>query len=545
LVGSLQCQEYLAQKPVTINSTFSGEVGPELIDFLNGAMQLPAWLRIKPMDFQDSTLTFSNGKNPRITASMALQDDLDVSLAATLEDESLSIGSLKLEDRQSSCSLTAAKENGKLSLTFDGSLYESTMKKLVDISWLNGGSIDGQAKVSVNLIKHDDFSGEGELVGKRLALDIGRAMPFTINRIVVKAELDRIMIPEAQVHWLDSTLDLSATAEPGFKSRPTLAIEISADAIDADRIMHIIYGEDGPGNTESADRTLSLPFRGKVELKFDSLNAMGFVIQPFRAGIRVDDEFLIRLDEAQICGLPVEGRAELVQRDLRYQLHYGATGLKLENVTNCIFGKHLKADGRLDLSGQLAGSVRSGDLSQGMSGKLDVRVTDGHVYRNIVLLNLLKFLNISQVLSGEISAEKMMEKGLGFGQIQSSVKLSKEKIHYETLAMDAEEFKVSGSGEIDLVEKRLDFTLLVAPLKTSSDLLEHLPLIGDIAETLETIPLSLKGSFEDIHLFPLAPSAVEQELISIMTDTLGIPVKLVHFDHFNKNKDEGGISPAN
>lgn len=94
--------------------------------------------------------------------------------------------------------------------------------------------------------------------------------------------------------------------------------------------------------------------------------------------------------------------------------------------------------------------------------------------------------------------------------------------------------KVSGTGEIDIRNKQIDFTLLVAPQKTMETVLGHIPLIGGTLETINTIPLRVGGTIDDIHVLPLAPSAVGFELKEIMKQTLDAPMKLVHMDKYHK-----------
>jgi hypothetical protein len=54
--------------------------------------------------------------------------------------------------------------------------------------------------------------------------------------------------------------------------------------------------------------------------------------------------------------------------------------------------------------------------------------------------------------------------------------------------------------------------VLVAPLVTLDRIFEHIPLFGGILEALHTIPLGAKGTLDNIHIYPLAPSAVAYEL---------------------------------
>jgi hypothetical protein len=70
----------------------------------------------------------------------------------------------------------------------------------------------------------------------------------------------------------------------------------------------------------------------------------------------------------------------------------------------------------------------------------------------------------------------------------------------------------------------------VTTQKTVSTLLGDIPLVGDALQTFTTIPLTLKGTIDDVHVLPLAPSAIGYELREVTKQTLGIPLHLVHLD---------------
>jgi hypothetical protein len=134
----------------------------------------------------------------------------------------------------------------------------------------------------------------------------------------------------------------------------------------------------------------------------------------------------------------------------------------------------------------------------------------------------------------------MIEKGFGFKFFRIQARLQDGRLLHEKFILNGDEMTITGAGEIDLLHEHIDFTLLVAPQKTLDSILGHIPLIGGILHTIDTIPLRLKGTFDDIHVLPLAPSAVGYELKEVMKETLGIPIKLKHIDelHESEGSDE-------
>jgi len=53
--------------------------------------------------------------------------------------------------------------------------------------------------------------------------------------------------------------------------------------------------------------------------------------------------------------------------------------------------------------------------------------------------------------------------------------------------------------------------MLVAPFKIMDCLVSHVPIVGGVLHTLDTIPIRIKGTLNDVKVLPLAPSAVDYE----------------------------------
>jgi hypothetical protein len=87
---------------------------------------------------------------------------------------------------------------------------------------------------------------------------------------------------------------------------------------------------------------------------------------------------------------------------------------------------------------------------------------------------------------------------------------------------------VTAAGEHDLQSGRFDLIMLVAPLVTLDRIFDYIPLIGGILTTLDTVPLSAKGTLDNVQVYPLAPSAIGYGLAEMMKKTVERPIKLIH-----------------
>ena len=84
-------------------------------------------------------------------------------------------------------------------------------------------------------------------------------------------------------------------------------------------------------------------------------------------------------------------------------------------------------------------------------------------------------------------------------------------------------------GEIDLIDQKINLTVLVAPFKTVDRIIKLIPVVRHISslEPLITIPLRVHGSLKDPKVTALSPSAIGDELLAMMKRTLGLPFKVI------------------
>jgi hypothetical protein len=87
----------------------------------------------------------------------------------------------------------------------------------------------------------------------------------------------------------------------------------------------------------------------------------------------------------------------------------------------------------------------------------------------------------------------------------------------------------------------LDLNLLVTLQVTLGRVLDKLPMVGGVLQGLNTIPLGVKGTLDNVRIQALAPSAVSYELKNIMENTVKGPIKLMNIGR--KPAAEGKTSP--
>jgi len=74
------------------------------------------------------------------------------------------------------------------------------------------------------------------------------------------------------------------------------------------------------------------------------------------------------------------------------------------------------------------------------------------------------------------------------------------------------------------VRKKVDLSVLVAPLKTADNLLQYMPLLNHMFEGgLISIPFQVTGDLSNPDVRPMSASGTGTELLNLMKRTLRAP----------------------
>ena len=532
-------RQYLDGIDKDVSLTFDGYMGPQTTRWFSQVLRAPPWLKFQPLTFAPSHLNYSNNGNRTLSASLAIQDGPKIFTHMQLASNEVVVKKLVVDDRASRATLGIAYKNRELDVSFNGNLHKSTLDRLFQEDAHLSGWIDGNMRVHMDLEHLYNLSLDGELNGHDLLVPLKSESPLKVNRLAINGDRHTILIKSADLSWSDLRLNMSGSVEPRAPKHLWLDLDIDADSVDADHLMQTLKGKNDHQDQTSTAKPPSLPVQGNIRFKTERLKFRTLTVQPLHADISLKNDIAdITLTETRMCGISAPGIFKVSPQSLQFDLKPDAHDQELTSTLDCLANEIFKADGKYSLSGSFQGRGKAQDLLKTSSGRFELKVTNGHIYRDIVVMNVLKFFNVTQILTDQVSAKQMMESGFGFKHFQVQARLQGGKILHEKFILNGNEMTITGAGEIDLLNEHIDYILLVAPQKTLDSILRRIPLIGGILHTIDTIPLSLKGTYNDVHVFPLAPEAIGFELMETMKETLGLPIKLTHIGGLN----EGGGS---
>jgi len=505
-----------------------GRLGLKSVQWLSKVLHVPPQVHIRPLTLSTSHINYARNGKKTISADLALQDGLKISTDLVLSSDKSTIKKIFIQDHASKATIGFSLRNKILTLSFKGNLHKSTLDKLwTQNPWLNG-RLDGDINAHINLRHPLKSAAWGNLKGNEIIYPWKPDSPLKIIDFALDATTHEINLKSADVTFSGNDLHAGGTMKRSAK-KVLVDMDISSDSIDLDHLIQALKTSKENIGRGNSLKSLPIPVTGNIRFKTERFNIGRFSWNPLHADISLNNDTAnITLNKALLCDISTPGTLKVSPPNIEFDLEAVAKDQKLNPAKTCLVGGTFKADGTYSLQGRFQGRGKAEDLLETATGEVAFRAKDGRIYYDAILIEVLKFLNPLEVFEGRVNAEDMKQKGFGYHSFGVKAKLQEGKLRYDEAVLHGQPMTITAAGEHNLQNGRFDLILLLAPLVTLDRIFEHIPLIGGILEALDTIPLSAKGTLDNIHIYPLAASAIAYELVEMMKKTVERPINLVH-----------------
>jgi hypothetical protein len=521
-------QHYLEGLDKDVTLAVEGDFGPQAIQWASKVLGVPPWLKPRPLTLSSSTMTYRKNSVETFSAALHLDNGVEISTALNRTPGELIIKKLSIRDKRSRATIGLYWKPKKIDVSFSGKLYRQTLDRLLVENRLLDGWIDGDLQASIATPSLANSRVNGTLRGRGLLGRWDARLPFRINAFVLSGNTHRLFVDWVDLTLAEMPLTVSGNIDLASQARPQLEMSVRADRLNLDHLVQALRARaDTTG--APADKTFArLPVQGQVRLQTERFVFNDLTWAPVRANIRIgQDTIEVTVRDAVLCGIATPGTLRLSSDSVRFDLKLRAEDQALESALSCVAGERLKADGTYRLRGQIQGRGNAQNLLNNASGNLELTAKDGRIYHDIVLLKVLKFLNASELFTGRAKLEDVRTKGLRYRSAKVTATLREGTVRYEQGLLDANPMVVVAAGEHNLLNKNLRLDLLVAPLVPLDRLLEDIPVVGGILGTLDAVPLTVTGQYDDLVVRPLTPSAVGYQLQELLRNTVRVPIRLI------------------
>jgi uncharacterized protein YhdP len=307
-------------------------------------------------------------------------------------------------------------------------------------------------------------------------------------------------------------------------------MELFADALNLDQLMQDLDKNTNKSQNLTTEKSWKYPLQGMIKTKIKHLTYAGLTWEPFDADIRFNGNAAeISITDANVCGITTLGNLKITPHELTIDIQPSAQNQELNRSEQCLLDKSAKFVGNFNLEGNIKAKGASETLMQNLNGDLKFYASKGRIHsgRNYrILIKIFNILNVTDIFKGKLSNPET--DGFAYNYMRAEADIQNGKLVINEMIIDGTSMNIVGKGYIDLVDKQMNVTALVAPLKTIDFFIKRTPLIKDIlGGSLVSYPFGIKGHLDNPRVVRIPVSEVDSGLLGIVKKTLQLPVKII------------------
>ncbi|MEE4262520.1 MAG: AsmA-like C-terminal domain-containing protein [Desulfobacteraceae bacterium] len=336
----------------------------------------------------------------------------------------------------------------------------------------------------------------------------------------------RIKFDPTKLTWGNSRLTFNGDISLQEKDIH-LASTVSADEVDWTQITSLLDYIKKKGETNQGQPARDGNVLGTLKVITDKFIYDTYSVQPLRAQIAFKPETTtINIDQASVCDVDLRGLLDVNEQNLEIYLVPTAVDQNLATAVACFTGEKKTATGTFSLSGELLSNGKPETFGQSLAGHVAFSAKEGRIYRLGLLAKILSILNVTEIYRGEVP--DLTGQGFAYRSITAYAQFKGSKLILKECSIDGVSMGIACDGDIDLVEKKMNLTVLVAPFKTVDRIVDIIPLVGHVlGGKLISIPFKAKGDLRDPDVIPLPPVAVGAGVLGILERTLKLPITVI------------------
>jgi hypothetical protein len=501
-----------------------GSMTSEDIHQFSNLMGLKSGIFIRSaLSISEGHLSWTKAGSISFKGDIAVKEGPQISLDILRETDRLKVNKLRINDAASQADMTFDFQGRTLGVTFSGELSERTLDRIFVGYQFEDGWARGNFLAKIDLDQPMQSTAQGKIDVHDLTFPWEFKKPLEISEISLDAQKNRVSVVLAIFEWGGERFALSGDVTfPNEKI--ILDIDLSAGKIDLEELQRVFAN--GEKRTEKKPAP---PVEGIIRLWSGSLIFRKYTWAPFIANITLDDSGVeVNVKKANLCGMDTPGIVKVREKNISLDVEPFFKGHEIESAFRCLLNHQVRVTGNFEFYGKILTQGRPEDLFNSLQGDIEFHAKDGRIDYLLGLVRILEFLNVMEIYRGKVPDLK--KQPLPYDRISIKGTLQKGKLIIKEWTIDGPTLELTSQGEIDLADRKINLTVLVAPFKTVDRITKMIPLVSDIfAGTLVTIPVTVYGDLKDPKVSPLSPSAVGDELLAMMKRTLGLPFKIIDF----------------
>ena len=361
---------------------------------------------------------------------------------------------------------------------------------------------------------------------------------MTIEKLALEAKNTVLVVKSATVSSGESRVDISGSVTylkdkfavdadvRGDKVVVPKSREKSEPAAGARRSPSLV--DDAEAQRKFLAPLWEVPVSGIVRVDIGQFQVDELQIAPLIGSVSLETGHLhLGLKRAALCAITLSAEVLIQPSDADADVKLSARGAQLDKSIACLTQQRLQITGKLDMDGAFSAHGKLGTLAEHLNGTFAATARDGHINKFDNLAAVLKVVNVTQAIAGQLP--DLDKGGMDYKSAQVQGRVEGRQIFFHEIALDASALTLAAHGNVNFATQAIDMTVLVAPFKTVTWVIQHMPILRSIlGGMLIAVPVQVRGTIDKPIVVPLGPTAVGSRVLDILGNTLKLPGQAIN-----------------
>ncbi len=520
---------------VKVDIAFHGEIGHDSIHWAYNFFKLPPKYMVKaPLSLSQSNISWEKDSGLSLISNFTVQNSPEISVDMLFNPEGMIIISLLVKDNVSQASIKAGFTEKDVNFNFSGHLSQATVDRIFLVTPISTGWVKGDFLAHIPLDNPEYFETNGTFEGKDFSIPWNKDIPLTINSISLLGASKSIGVNSIMLTWNGESVSLKGhinTSEDGITFDmdmfiSTLNWNMIRDTLGIGKKEKVVtINESG---CDKSEPFWEYPINGMLRLHSECFTYEQFILNPLRADILFNrDNITVTVTDSDLCGFLIPGEFTVTPEFVLLDFQLLGRDQELSTLIDCMGDKKNLMTGNIDIDAGVTGLGSFEDIGKALQGDFKITAGNGRIYKSTLLSKLLAVLNFTEVFRGKIP--DLTKKGCAYRSIATNGSIRDGTLIFDEFIMDGSSLGITGNGNIDLVNDKIDLNLRVSPLKTVDFIIKKIPVAGKaMGGTFVAIPVRVTGDTGNPDIsYSASVSAIGNRLLNVKKSALRKASKII------------------
>jgi uncharacterized protein involved in outer membrane biogenesis len=525
----------------TIEAAADGVLGAEAVRWGWERASLPSGFRpAAPVSLRGTRFGLAPDGAFSLAGDFVVADGPRLTLDLAGNGKTAEVRDLTIIDGKTKASFSLARPGGDFDARFRGTLELATIRRILEERPLRRGTLAGDLQALVPAESPFRLAAEGTLTATDLEV-LTPAGAVAVERAEVRASGSRADVGPSTLVFDGQRFSVAGSATLR-ENALALDMDVGTGDLDYAQIEKVLARlEDSKKKTSEKDGASAqvgpaasrkaaaprLALAGDVRVSVDAFAYGSLVIKPVLVDFRLGgDALAARMQKAEICGVTATGEARFLSTgEVAVDVSADSSGSDINVPLACFGLKDLRMTGTYTASTRILGEGTPADLVCSLRGPLTFTMVKGRIAKATLMTRILGVLNATNLFKGKDKTR--VGDAIPYDRISIEAELADGGFAIREAVMAAPSITMAAAGNVGLVDRTLDLTVLSHPLSTLDKIIQAIPVVRHIlGHDFLAVAVKVSGTVGNPVVRTTPARDVGKGVVGILERTVTLPVKV-------------------